>query len=73
MHKHIHALRKSNETLMSFYKLPTALHFSVNLFSCLMLLAPLRAVRKKNNQAQNKGSFCCISGIKGNRNEWKFS
>lgn len=48
MHKHIHTLRNSNQTLMSLDKLPTALCFSVNLCSCVMLLATLRALKQKN-------------------------
>lgn len=43
------------QTLMSFDKLPTALCFSVNLCFCVMLLAPLRALKEKTpNQPKPK-------------------
>lgn len=76
MHKHTHKLGNWNQALMSFDKLPTALWFSVNLCSCVMLLAPLRDLKSKKTkpkqtQTQNKGRFCCISGRKERRNEWK--
>lgn len=49
MHKHTHKLRNWNQALMSFDKLPTALWFSVNLCSSVMLLAPLRDLKSKKN------------------------
>lgn len=47
MHKHIHTLGNSNQTLMRLDKVPTALCFSINLCFWVTLLVPLRPLKPK--------------------------